>query len=1197
MHLPLRVLAFAERLLKTQTMFQKCTAWLVAFSCLLSFSVHAQRLELRSGTVELSPNLQSFSESAGDGWQGQHFGVLTFAHIPDATTLQRLQTAGVSIGTYLPEYSYWVAFPTSLDATTLTQAGAVAFTLLAPQQKVDPALWSSLSANAAPTPLREVQLHYHPGITTAQATSWLSDQLAIEVTAQYARFGYMELRLSPSQLANAAALPWVTWIDEVQGPPQLDNARSKANHRSNAIAAQFTGARNLQGSGIVIGVFDTNLEQHIDYGDRATSHEALYSGRSPDHANHVTGTIAGAGWLDPNALGMAPEATIHSWNCCTQVPQPIPVTVDQMADSLGITITSNSYGYGVICDTPRTYWTINQTIDQVAYDHPNLMNVFSAGNDQGDCNSPYYSVSWTHKNSLLVAATNAFGTITNFSSFGPLFDGRIAPTISGVGSNVYSTVFDNGYGNKSGTSMSCPGVSGVMAQLYERYEQLHQSLPRADLMRAIVCNTAVDQGNPGPDYVYGFGQINGLAAAQLLENGTWRVDSVQQGQVRTIPVTVGAGARQLRVTLAWNDLPGDPNAATSLVNDLDIVLVGNGMTVRPWVLDRFNPSQNATRGIDRINNIVQITTDSLPAGQYQIIVTGHTIPTGSQTYGVAYEVVSPSLTLTSPYGGEVVEAGSTLPIHWDAVATGANFDIEYSVDGGQNWVSIATQPQHSRVTNWITPSGLYTDSLWVRIMSGNLGDTVKAALTIAPTPDFDVIPFSDNAQCDNAVLLRWDRFAGDNAYDVIRIDANGPQVVATTSDSIFAVRQLQPDTDYFFSVQVRDTVRNITGQRAVAKRVRLLNGVDFSLSAMTAPASGCGLGQEAITLTVTNEGCQVLDSAQVIPVTVEVLGTGALLRDTIRLQAPLENGDALTTTLNTVVDLSTPNQIYQIEVQLDMPDDSLTIGNLVRTIVTHQPVINTLPYVQDFEGDNGYWVSESESGDNSWAWGVPQGEDISMAASGIHAWVTDLEGNYRAGETSSLISPCFDVSSYGDDVYVRFDFQHEFGTAIDRGQFQYSTDGGTNWTTAGALFRGSSNGWQTFGETLAGTANATDLRFRVRITSDQNDDTGEGIAVDNFLVTTATVHDNEVAFAESQLVLAPNPAQDWVRISLLSLEGQSVGLTIFDALGRAVWQQQTQAEGPETALVVPVNRLAKGVYYVQARLENGSHVTRMLIIH
>lgn len=1188
---------FAARLFKIPSMLPKLTAWLVALCCALSLQTNAQSLQLITGEVHLTPNLQSFSESPSTGWQGQHYGVLTFEQVPRQSTLQQLRAAGLTWGNYLPQRSYWVAFPTSLDVATLTRAGATTFTLLRPRQKVAPELWPSLSANAATAHTLEVQLHYHPGVGATTAQRWLAAEEGVTVLAHPQRLGYLSLSLPAHRLTELAALPWVTWIDGVQAPPQLDNARSKANHRSNGLGAQYAGARDLQGRGIIVGVFDTNLEQHIDYGTRATSHQALYSGRSPDHANHVTGTIAGAGWLDPNAIGMAPEATIHSWNCCSQVPQPIPVTMDEMADSLGITITSNSYGYGVICDTPRTYWTINQSIDQVAYDHPSMMHVFSAGNSQGTCPDPYFSVSWTHKNSLLVAATNAFGTVTNFSSFGPLFDGRIAPTISGVGSNVYSTVFDNGYGSKSGTSMSCPGVSGVMAQLYERYEQLHQTLPRADLMRAIVCNTATDQGNPGPDYVYGFGQINGLAAAALLENGTWRVDSIQQGEVHSIPILVGAGARQLRVTLAWNDLPGDPNAAFSLVNDLDITVVGNGMTVRPWVLDASNPSQNATRGIDRINNIVQITTDSLPAGPYQIIITGHTLPTGSQTYGLAYEVIKPHLALTSPFGGETITAGSTLPVHWDAMATGAGFELSYSVDGGTSWTTFATQPQHSRTTNWITPAQLYTDSLWVRILSGNLGDTVKAALTIAPTPDFDVLPFADNAQCDNSVLLRWDRIPGDHVYEVVRIDATGPQVVATTSDTAFAVRQLQPNVDYFFSVQVRDTLRQFVGMRAVAQRVRLLNGVDFSLSELTAPADGCGLGQEAITLTITNAGCQVLNSAMTIPLTVEVLGTGALMRDTIRLTAPLASGDALTTTLTALADLRVPSQIYTLEVRVDAPDDSLTAGNVLRKVVTHQPVITTLPYLQDFEADNGYWVSSEESGGNTWQWGEPFGNVITQAATGVNAWVTNLDGDYAAGESSYLLSPCFEVSSYGEDVYVRFAFQHDFGATIDRGEFQYSTDGGTNWTTAGALFRGDSGGWQTFAQTLAGTAGASVLRFRIRITSDQNDEVGEGIAIDDFWVTTATVSDKEVAFAESQLVLAPNPAQDWVRIGLLGVMGQSVQLSLHDALGRMVWQQQARAESPESSWVLPIEGFAKGLYFVRAQLKNGSNVTRKLILH
>jgi hypothetical protein len=37
-------------------------------------------------------------------------------------------------------------------------------------------------------------------------------------------------------------------------------------------------------------------------------------------------------------------------------------------------------------------------------------------------------------------------------------------------------------------------------------------------MKALVSNTAKDNGNPGPDYKYGFGNLNALRAIKVLDN-------------------------------------------------------------------------------------------------------------------------------------------------------------------------------------------------------------------------------------------------------------------------------------------------------------------------------------------------------------------------------------------------------------------------------------------------------------------------------------------------------------------------------------------------------------------------------------------------------------------------------------------------------------------------------------------------------
>lgn len=69
-------------------------------------------------------------------------------------------------------------------------------------------------------------------------------------------------------------------------------------------------------------------------------------------------------------------------------------------------------------------------------------------------------------NSITVGATgpiSSYNTLASFSNYGPVVD-ILAP-----GTNIYSTYLNNGYATLSGTSMSCPVVSGISALVINAY--------------------------------------------------------------------------------------------------------------------------------------------------------------------------------------------------------------------------------------------------------------------------------------------------------------------------------------------------------------------------------------------------------------------------------------------------------------------------------------------------------------------------------------------------------------------------------------------------------------------------------------------------------------------------------------------------------------------------------------------------------
>ena len=111
--------------------------------------------------------------------------------------------------------------------------------------------------------------------------------------------------------------------------------------------------------------------------------------------------------------------------------------------------------------------------------------------------------------------------------------------------------------------------------------------------------------------------------------------------------------------------------------------------------------------------------------------------------------------------------------------------------------------------------------------------------------------------------------------------------------------------------------------------------------------------------------------------------------------------------------------------------------------------ITGFPYTENFELNDGGWVSGGFG--NDWAWGIPNKPVITGAASGAKCWITGgLTGSsYTASEASYLVSPCFDFTGV-QYPYIEFKVFWETEQHFDGGSFQYSLDNGASWSNVGA---------------------------------------------------------------------------------------------------------------------------------------------------
>ena len=512
----------------------------------------------------------------------------------------------------------------------------------------------------------------------------------------------------------------VLWIEEGPMPLSANNDGARDNMNADeVIAAPY----NLDGSGVRLFVFDAGTVRatHETFDAGGGSRVTVIDGQaSSDHPTHVAGTAAGdgSGSAGGRGRGVATGASLLSagysqtqgtmlfWDNAGDIQADYSTARNTHDADLGTnSIGSNTASNGYPCSREGDYGVTSNLLDGiVAGDNGSVTdpmiltwangNERTGGTPRGRCGSNYVTTAPPScaKNPIQVGALNSDGgSMTSFSSWGPCDDGRMKPVVSGPGCEsgrvsgeafIYSSLnsSNSAYGGSGwcGTSMSTPAVAGVVSLLIEDWRaQGHGGAfarPLPALVKAMLIQTARDQGADGPDFIYGYGAVDAEDLIDLLRagNGTlgtgtdnWGTGSVSNGANNTFNISVPSGTGELKVSLAWDDVAAAAFAGTALVNDLDLELVAPDTTVhRPWVLNAGSPHAAATTGVNTLDNQEQAVVANPQAGTWTVRVVGSNVPSGPQDYGVAYEA-TPELhdgtgCTTTSWGWEASNEGWSL---------------------------------------------------------------------------------------------------------------------------------------------------------------------------------------------------------------------------------------------------------------------------------------------------------------------------------------------------------------------------------------------------------------------------------------------------------------------------------------------------------------------------------------------------------
>ena len=773
---------------------------LIALFLLAPFGLRAQEV-VRFGqyTVVLEQNVLQTpakrTRGAGSGQSSLELGLpangrvnvlMQFAKVPDAKALAKLSKRGVKLEGYVGGNTYYAQVLPGKRPQDFAGCNATSVMAMRPEWKVSSLLaegsvpqWADRGNGRV-----EVRLSWFSNVDAAYAAERVGALEGCRVLSSAERFASMRVEMPLAQVKKLAAMPWVQRVSPVEPPQEVNDVRGTMLSTGSVLAQPVSlGGRGLTGKGVKIGLWDEDVTRHVDLGDRVHILEAE-QGTPTGHGHHTAGIIAGNGLLDPAARGVAPEAELYTMNFNVgrngKVPEQEMVEV---ADTYNISLSSNSYGitYGYLCgkDSLLSYSfgsAYNQ--DLITNWLPELTLIYSAGNSQSDCPGHQYGSSVNRsKNAIHVGAIDEEGGMTNFSSWGPMDDGRLLPTVSAKGLHVYSMMPENGHDYMDGTSMACPMVTGHAALLTQRYHQLNGGAnPSSALLKGLLANTAVDRGNPGPDYSYGYGIVNAEAAVVALENGWYKLDTMQSGMSKPpITIEVPAGVKQLRVMLTWIDPVVDKEYAygePALVNDLDLSVSQGGAPVQPWVLNRGNPEKPATRGMDAINNIEQVVIDNPEAGTATVTIGGQDkIKDNNGEEGQAYVVTwyfdygQPKL--LHPLGGEVFSPSDTILLRTEWLVGETMAEISY--DDGKTYSYLGKVNEVFSTPLLFPKDAPATSKARVRVTDSKGHVLVNAKpFTLAPAPQ--EVTYSAEMCNLGSWRLEWEGESRVTKYEVLQAD-------------------------------------------------------------------------------------------------------------------------------------------------------------------------------------------------------------------------------------------------------------------------------------------------------------------------------------------------------------------------------------------------------------------------------------------
>ena len=541
----------------------------------------------------------------------------------------------------------------------------------------------------------------------------------------------------------------------------------------------------VNGAGLVASIKENKFDTtDIDFKGRYIS-TGLSSPVVTGHASIMATMVGGGGNSYHLGKGVAWNSQLSSANFAQLLPAP-----NSVYTQFHISVENHSYGTAI-----ENYYGA----DAAAYDasvtsNPSLVHVFSSGNSGSSSSTTgnytgvpnFANLTGSFKmakNIITVGATDSFANVEVLSSRGPAFDGRVKPDLVAFG--------------QDGSSGAAALVSGTALLVQQAYQiQHYDSLPPASLVRATLINSADEVGAIGPDYISGFGSLNAEKAVRSIAQKRYFLGDISNKDTNVVSLIIPPGTKQFKITMAYSDLPAQPNAFQALVNDLDMDLmeVSTGFILKPWVLNisahRDSLLLPATKNRDSLNNVEQISWDNPSPGIYQWRLYGRVVTNAAQTYAVVYQInAMDSFEWNFPTPHDHVFAGSLQVARWSETFD-LNGRMEFSGNNGSSWELISPGVDlEKKYVRWQVPDSISTGMLRMIINGRSFtSDTFMISKNLQVQVGFN---------CEDSVLLSWNPVENADRYQVYALQSKFLEPVNLRTDTFFVFSKFSINSKHF----------------------------------------------------------------------------------------------------------------------------------------------------------------------------------------------------------------------------------------------------------------------------------------------------------------------------------------------------------------------------------------------------------------